>query len=31
VFTTIGWISVAIGIVLLVIAVPLKKLMHGVT
>lgn len=31
VFTTIGWISVGIGVVLLVVAVPLKKLMHGVT
>jgi proton-dependent oligopeptide transporter, POT family len=30
VFTTIGWISVAIGAVLLVIAFPLKYLMHGV-
>ncbi len=31
VFTTIGWISVGIGVVLLVVAVPLKRLMHGVT
>jgi len=31
VFTTIGWISVGIGVLLLVVAVPLKKLMHGVT
>lgn len=31
VFTTIGWVSVGIGAVLLVIAIPLKKLMHGVT
>lgn len=31
VFTTIGWISVSIGLVLLVVALPLKKLMHGVT
>ncbi len=31
VFTTIGWISVGIGIVLLVVAIPLKRLMHGVT
>ena len=30
VFTTIGWISIGIGAVLLVIAVPLRKLMHGV-
>jgi proton-dependent oligopeptide transporter, POT family len=30
VFTTIGWISVGIGVVLLVIAIPLRKLMHGV-
>lgn len=30
VFTTIGWISVGIGAVLLVVAFPLKKLMHGV-
>jgi POT family proton-dependent oligopeptide transporter len=30
VFTTIGWISVAIGALLLVIAFPLKYLMHGV-
>jgi POT family proton-dependent oligopeptide transporter len=30
VFTTIGWISVAIGAVLLVLAFPLKYLMHGV-
>lgn len=31
VFTTIGWISVGIGVLLLVVAVPLRKLMHGVT
>jgi proton-dependent oligopeptide transporter, POT family len=31
VFTTIGWVSVAIGIILLLLAWPLKKLMHGVT
>jgi POT family proton-dependent oligopeptide transporter len=31
VFTTIGWVSVCIGAVLLVIAIPLRKLMHGVT
>jgi len=30
VFTTIGWASVAIGLVLLALAVPIKKLMHGV-
>ncbi len=30
VFTTIGWISVGIGALLLVIAFPLKYLMHGV-
>jgi POT family proton-dependent oligopeptide transporter len=30
VFTTIGWISVAIGALLLVLAFPLKYLMHGV-
>ncbi|NOU02102.1 MAG: peptide MFS transporter [Novosphingobium sp.] len=30
VFTTIGWISVGLGAVLLVLAIPLKKLMHGV-
>jgi len=30
VFTTIGWVSVAIGLVLLALAVPIKKLMHGV-
>ena len=30
VFTTIGWISVAIGVVLLLLSWPLKKLMHGV-
>ena len=30
VFTTIGWISVAIGAVLLVLAWPIKRLMHGV-
>jgi len=31
VFTTIGLVSVCVGAVLLVIAIPLKKLMHGVT
>lgn len=30
VFTTIGWISIGLGAVLLVLALPLKKLMHGV-
>lgn len=30
VFTTIGWVSIIIGGVLLVLALPLKKLMHGV-
>jgi POT family proton-dependent oligopeptide transporter len=30
VFTTIGWIAVAIGGVLLLLAWPLKRLMHGV-
>ncbi|MES2001988.1 MAG: peptide MFS transporter [Pseudomonadota bacterium] len=30
VFTKIGWISVGIGLVLLVLARPLKRLMHGV-
>lgn len=30
VFTTIGWVSVAIGAVLLLLAVPLRYLMHGV-
>ena len=30
VFTTIGWISVGIGVVLLLLAYPLKYLMHGV-
>src|SRR4051794_28555803 len=30
VFTTIGWISVAIGVVLLLLSWPLKYLMHGV-
>jgi len=30
VFTTIGWISVGIGIVLLLLSWPLKYLMHGV-
>ncbi|HQS68988.1 MAG: MFS transporter [Novosphingobium sp. 28-62-57] len=31
VFTTIGWASVGIGALLLIVAIPLKKLMHGVT
>jgi POT family proton-dependent oligopeptide transporter len=30
VFTTIGWVSVIIGVVLLVLSWPLKYLMHGV-
>ncbi|MDF8333049.1 peptide MFS transporter [Novosphingobium cyanobacteriorum] len=30
VFTTIGWVSVGIGVVLLALAIPLKRLMHGV-
>jgi proton-dependent oligopeptide transporter, POT family len=30
VFTTIGWVSVGIGALLLVVAIPLKHLMHGV-
>ncbi len=30
VFTTIGWISVVIGMILLLLAYPLKRLMHGV-
>jgi POT family proton-dependent oligopeptide transporter len=30
VFMTIGWISVAIGVVLLLLSWPLKYLMHGV-
>ena len=30
VFTKIGWIAVVIGAVLLLLAMPLKKLMHGV-
>ena len=30
VFTTIGWVSVGIGLVLLVFSFPLKYLMHGV-
>jgi proton-dependent oligopeptide transporter, POT family len=30
VFTTIGWVSVAIGAILFVVAFPLKYLMHGV-
>ena len=31
VFTTIGWVAVAIGALLLALSIPLKKLMHGVT
>ena len=30
VFTTIGWVSVAIGALLLALALPLRRLMHGV-
>lgn len=30
VFTTIGWVSIGLGAVLLILALPLKKLMHGV-
>ncbi len=30
VFTLIGWIAVGIGVALLLLAVPLRKLMHGV-
>jgi POT family proton-dependent oligopeptide transporter len=30
VFTTIGWVAVCIGVVLLILAFPLKYLMHGV-
>ncbi|WP_225207049.1 peptide MFS transporter [Novosphingobium huizhouense] len=30
VFSTIGWAAVAIGVVLLLLAAPLRKLMHGV-
>ena len=30
VFTTIGWVSVGIGVLLLLLSWPLKKLMHGV-
>jgi proton-dependent oligopeptide transporter, POT family len=31
VFTTIGEVSIGIGILLLLLAIPLKRLMHGVT
>jgi POT family proton-dependent oligopeptide transporter len=31
VFTEIGWAAVMIGVVLLALAVPLRRLMHGVT
>jgi POT family proton-dependent oligopeptide transporter len=31
VFTGIGWAAVVLGVVLLVLAVPLRRLMHGVT
>jgi proton-dependent oligopeptide transporter, POT family len=30
VFTTIGWVSVGVGVLLLLLAWPLKRLMHGV-
>jgi POT family proton-dependent oligopeptide transporter len=30
VFTTIGWVSVGIGVVLLLLAWPIRRLMHGV-
>ncbi|MDR3427885.1 hypothetical protein, partial [Silvimonas sp.] len=30
VFTVIGWVSVAIGAVLLLLARPIRRLMHGV-
>ena len=30
VFTTIGWIAIGIGVVLLLLSWPLKYLMHGV-
>ncbi len=30
VFTTIGWVSIGIGVLLLVVSFPLKYLMHGV-
>jgi proton-dependent oligopeptide transporter, POT family len=30
VFTTIGWVSVGIGVLLLIVSFPLKRLMHGV-
>jgi proton-dependent oligopeptide transporter, POT family len=30
VFTSIGWVSIGVGLVLLVLAWPLKRLMHGV-
>jgi POT family proton-dependent oligopeptide transporter len=30
VFTTIGWISAGLGVVLLALAIPLRRLMHGV-
>jgi POT family proton-dependent oligopeptide transporter len=31
VFTTIGWVSVGIGVILLVLARPIRRLMHGVS
>jgi POT family proton-dependent oligopeptide transporter len=30
VFTTIGWAAMVIGVLLLLLAAPLKKLMHGI-
>ncbi len=30
VFTTIGWVSVGVGVALLILAFPMKRLMHGV-
>jgi len=30
VFTKIGWIAIVIGVILLALSIPLKKLMHGV-
>ena len=30
VFTTIGWVAIGIGVVLLLLSWPLKNLMHGV-
>jgi POT family proton-dependent oligopeptide transporter len=30
VFTTIGEVSIAIGVLLMLVSIPLKKIMHGV-